>query len=132
MSQVIQIALGLVWKSGLVLVARRRAQSHQGGLWEFPGGRIEPGESAEAAAEREVLEELGVVCQARRRRGPIEHDYGDRRVCLIAVDCQWLDGEPQALGAEEPRWYPPERLGELEFPEANRELVAQLKSGTRD
>ncbi len=122
----VEVAIALVWKDGRLLLSRRPDDAHLGGLWEFPGGKLEAGESPERAAEREVLEELGVICSARSRRAPIEHDYIDRSVVLHPVDCEYVSGEPRALQVTELAWALPSELGQYAFPEANAELVAEL------
>jgi mutator protein MutT len=127
----VEVAIALVWRGGLLLVSRRRAADHLGGLWEFPGGKRNAGESAEACAEREVLEEVGVTVRARSRRGPIVYDYPDRVVTLTPVDCDWVTGEPRALEVAEARWVELSLLGELDFPPANAPLLRELSERTR-
>jgi len=125
----VEIALALVRRDGRLLIARRPAGVHLAGLWEFPGGKMRPGETPAAAAEREAREETGVECRARAALPVIEHAYGERRVRLHPVECAWLAGEPQPLGAAECRWVRPEDLGAYEFPAANAGLLVRLASG---
>jgi mutator protein MutT len=122
----IRVAIALVFRDDRLLVTRRRLDTHLGGFWEFPGGKLEPGESLEACAEREVLEETGVVCHARGRRRPISHEYPERHVEIHPVECDWLRGEPVAREVSEAVWVPRSRLGELEFPPANAGLLKEL------
>ena len=86
-ASVIDVAVALVWRQGCVLITRRPAHVHMGGYWEFPGGKCLPGETPEAAAEREILEEVGVACRARSRRDVIEHAYPEKTVRLFFIDC---------------------------------------------
>ena len=120
------IALALIWREGRLLISRRREETHLGGFWEFPGGKIEAGESPEAAAEREAREELAVQVRAWARRAPIRYAYAERTVCLHPVDCDWIAGEPEAVQVAQWRWVAPENLAEFDFPPANRTLIADL------
>ena len=122
----VDVAIALVWRERQLLVSRRRAEDHLGGLWEFPGGKRRPDESAEACAEREVSEEVGVIVRARGRREPIVYDYPDRVVTLTPVDCDWISGEPRALEVAEVRFIELRALSELEFPPANAPLLREL------
>jgi 8-oxo-dGTP diphosphatase len=125
--QTVRIALALVWNQDRLLIAQRLAGSHQGGLWEFPGGHIEQAETPGAAAEREAAEELGVQCVQLRERASFCFNYPDRRLEFFPVDCGWLSGEPSALGALSPRWVTQSEISEYDFPPANRELLRDLK-----
>jgi mutator protein MutT len=127
---VIEVAIALVWQSERLLVTRRLPSAHLGGLWEFPGGKMRAEESAEAAAEREVLEETGVVARARGRRAPIDWRYPERTVLLHPVDCDWVEGRGEPRGVAELRWVVLEELRTLEFPPANAALIAELSRGT--
>lgn len=122
----VDVAIALVWRERQLLVSRRRAEDHLGGLWEFPGGKRGPEESAESCAEREVSEEVGVIVRARARREPIVYDYPDRVVTLTPVDCDWVSGEPRALEVTEARFIELEALSELDFPPANAPLLEAL------
>ena len=123
----IEVALALVWRDGRLLVTRRPSGVHLAGYWEFPGGKIRPGEAPEAAAEREVREEVGIGCRARARRAAISHTYPERVVVLYPVDCDWLEGEAVLRGVSAAEWVAPERLAEYDFPPANAELIASLR-----
>jgi 8-oxo-dGTP diphosphatase len=122
----VRIALGLVWKGPLLLIAKRRKEAHLGGFWEFPGGRLEEGESAEQAAVREVREETGIMCAAAGVRERFEFEYPDRKLEFHAVDCTWVSGQPQALGCIEPTWVSETEIAKHEFPSANAVLLRKL------
>lgn len=122
----LEIAIALVWKGPKLLVTKRPKGAHLAGLWEFPGGKRERGESFEACAEREVLEEVGLVCRARARRERISHSYPERDVELVPVDCQWQSGDPTCRAVAEWAWILPRDLVHYAFPEANAPLIAQL------
>lgn len=123
----IPIALAIVLRRNRVLVARRPESAHQGGLWEFPGGSIEPGESAAAAALRELKEETGLTGGLCRRLAVQRHDYGDRKVELQAFLIHDTEGEPLPLASREVRWM---EVGDLEagaMPAANEPLLEALR-----
>jgi 8-oxo-dGTP diphosphatase len=125
----IEVAIALVWRDERLLVTQRLSEAHLGGFWEFPGGKIRTGETANDAAAREVLEETGVVVRARGRRTPIEWRYPERTVRLHPVDCDWLDGEGELRSVSALRWVRTAELGELKFPPANAALLAELSRG---
>ena len=125
---IVDVAIGLVWKDGRVLIARRPAGVHLGGLWEFPGGKVEAGESPEACLLRELREELGIEAEIAGKREVIEFTYPDRAVRLHPIDCRWVSGEPHPAGSEEPRWVATSELPAYEFPPANAPLLASLHS----
>jgi 8-oxo-dGTP diphosphatase len=124
----LEIAIALVWKGPLLLITRRPAGTHLANLWEFPGGKRQACETFAACAEREVLEEVGIVCRAERLRRPILHDYMDRSVELVPVDCVWKSGEPQTLEVSDWAWVPLDELRKYAFPEANVPLLDELAS----
>jgi mutator protein MutT len=119
------IAIAVVEQEGRFLIGQRPPGVALAGLWEFPGGKIEPGESAEAAAARECLEETGIVVEPLFRYPEREHAYAHDHVHLIFVACRPTSG---ALGPpREPfRWVEREKLGEYEFPAANAEILVHL------
>ncbi len=109
---------------GRVLIARRPLDKHQGGLWEFPGGKIEPGETAEAALHRELHEELGIRVREARPLIRIRHDYPDKAVLLDVWEVGAFDGEPHGAEGQPLAWVRPRDLPGYEFPAANRPIVA--------
>ncbi len=121
-----EIALALVWHQGRLLITKRPPEVHQGGLWEFPGGKLEPGETAAQAAAREVLEETGLSVTAIRERAGFEHDYGELKLRLIAVDCLATAPDALPLASEQVRWVLPSELMGYAFPEANGALIEAL------
>lgn len=130
MAAVIHVAVGVLTDaSGRVLIARRAADLHQGGLWEFPGGKVEAGENVQQALARELLEELGIGVEASEPLLTVEHDYGDRRVVLDIHRVSHWQGEPRGQEGQPLAWVLPSSLDDYEFPEANRPIVAQLQQG---
>lgn len=122
----VEVALALIWRSGCVLITRRPGEAHLGGLWEFPGGKCRAGETPEACAEREALEEVGVRCRALRRRPPLGFAYPERTVLLHPVDCEYVGGPPRALEVTEWKWIHPSELKDFTFPPANQPLIDEL------
>jgi len=122
-----QIGVAVIWKEGRVLIARRPLDGLLGGLWEFPGGKQEPGETLEACVAREVQEELGVQIEVGNRLMVIDHAYTHFKVTLHVFNCQHRWGQPQALGCEDWRWVSVEELNDYAFPAANHRIIAALR-----
>ncbi|MCI0745924.1 MAG: 8-oxo-dGTP diphosphatase MutT, partial [Verrucomicrobia subdivision 3 bacterium] len=126
----IEVAAGLVFRDGKLLITQRPPDSHLGGLWEFPGGKREPGESYEDCLRRELGEELGIEIVVGELVESVTHDYPEKTVTLQFFHCVWKSSEPQALGCPDFRWVSPEELTGYEFPEADLKLVELLKGRT--
>ena len=112
---------------GRILVQRRPAHRDQGGLWEFPGGKIEPGESAAAALRRELREELGVDAEPGAPLIRVPWDYGDKRVVLHVLEIARYAGEPRGLEGQAVAWQAPAALDGLAWPAANRPIVRAVQ-----
>lgn len=119
-------------EGGRVLVARRFDDAHLGGLWEFPGGKIEPGETDEAALARELREELGIEVRVGPVWGILAHRYPERSVRLRFHFVRRTAGEPRAIGCADLRWVTPPELSALPFPAADRILVDELNRAHRE
>lgn len=113
---------------GEILIDRRRAEGLMGGLWEFPGGKIEAEETVAACIRREILEEIGIDIEVSQHLITIEHTYTHFRVTLIAHYCRYLRGKPQPIECEEIRWVTLQEIGQFTFPEANARIIAALKN----
>jgi mutator protein MutT len=124
---VVDVAVALVSRDGLWLVARRPHDAHLGGMWEFPGGKFEPGEPVERAAVRELLEECAVVAEPLRALTTCEWNYGDRIVRLTPVLCRWLRGEAQTIANLECRWVEIAELRRLDMPVLNEAILGELE-----
>lgn len=118
------IAIAVVEQEGRFLIGQRPVGSALAGMWEFPGGKIEPGESPEAAAVRECREETGLQVEPLRRYPTAEHDYEHDQVQLHFIACQVIEPLP-ALGGTY-RWVPRQELGQYDFPAGNCELLELL------
>jgi mutator protein MutT len=124
----IEVVAGVIERDGKILIARRRAGAHLAGLWEFPGGKPEPGESLEAALRREIQEELAAPATVGDKIETIDWTYPDRRVRLHFFRCG-LGGEPDAQEGQEVAWVAPHELGRYEFPAADAALIERLQRG---
>ena len=125
--EVVVVAVGvLIDGEGRVLVSRRAADAHQGGLWEFPGGKVEVGESVSDALSRELREELGIQIGASERLMTIEHDYGDKKVKLDVHRIKSWQGEARGLEGQPLAWQLPVDLSQWSFPAANTPILARL------
>ena len=123
----LHVAAGVIMNSSNeVLLALRPRHKHQGGLWEFPGGKVEAGEAVQVALARELEEELGLVVEECSALFVTSHDYGDRHVTLDVWMVTGFTGEPHGREGQEIAWVSLERLDNLDFPEANRPIVAAL------
>jgi A/G-specific adenine glycosylase len=128
-----QIAVGIVFHpQGQVLIAQRPASSMLGGLWEFPGGKVEPGETLPACVERELLEEVGIRVQAVTELATVDHAYTHFTITLTAYLCRYLSGEIQPLQCADVRWVAPTHLRDYAFPMANQKLFSHLDRWLRD
>lgn len=123
----ITVVAAVLERDGQFLVTRRQDGVHLAGLWEFPGGKIDPGETPVAALEREILEELETRVEVRELIFETTHDYGDVTVRLYFYACD-LRGTPRPLLGQEMRWVPRHELPQLGFPEADAELIRRLTS----
>ncbi|CAD5106850.1 Nudix family hydrolase [Zestomonas carbonaria] len=109
--------------AGRILLARRPEDKHQGGLWEFPGGKVEEGEPVEVALARELEEELGIRVERASPLIQVNHDYPDKHVLLDVWDVTAFAGEPHGAEGQPLAWVTPRELGDYEFPAANRPIV---------
>jgi len=125
------VVAAVIRRDGRILVTRRHGHAERGGQWEFPGGKVEPGEAEEAALRREILEELGCPVTVGGLLARTAHRYPDLEVELAFFDCEIPDGdEPRLLGAAAMDWAEPARLAEYDFCEADRPVLPVL-SGAR-
>jgi 8-oxo-dGTP diphosphatase len=113
--------------NGCILIQRRPVGVHQGGLWEFPGGKLEPGECAEEALARELLEELGIRLRRFRPLIRTHHDYGDRHVVLDVFRVDEYDGDPVGREGQPLAWVAPDAMDATIFPAADRPVINALR-----
>ena len=123
-SSALHVAVGVIRNAhGEVLIARRHEHLHQGGLWEFPGGKIEPEETVEQALRRELFEELSISAEATTPLIKIHHDYGDKQVLLDVRRVDAYTGSPHGRENQAIRWVSTDDLHQFDFPSANRPII---------
>src|SRR5438552_2586634 len=112
----IEVAAGLIFRDGKLLITQRHEHVHLGGLWEFPGGKREPSESFEDCLVRELREELGIEVLVGELVETISEDYPEKTVHLKFYRCGWKKHEPRPLGCIALQWVTPGELKDYEFP----------------
>jgi A/G-specific adenine glycosylase len=123
-----QIGVAVIWnQQQQILIDKRRQDGLLGGLWEFPGGKIEPGETVEDCIRREIQEELGIEITVGDRLISIDHAYTHFKVTLFVHHCQHVRGEPQPLECDEVRWVTLAEIDQFPFPKANAQIIAALR-----
>ena len=123
------VAVALIDRHGRVLMQKRQAAAQHGGLWEFPGGKIEPGESPESALVREIAEELGievVVADLAEEGEAQEQRAPHLRLVLKLYTCARWSGEPRCLAGEAIAWFDPADAALLAVPPLDRPFLARL------
>ncbi len=124
----IEVAAGLVFRAGRLLITQRPAGGHLAGLWEFPGGKREAPETFAECLRRELQEELGIEVEVGELIESLVHHYPEKTVHLRFFRCAWRRHEPRALGCADFVWIERADLGRYEFPAADARLLARLKS----
>ena len=124
-----QIGVAVIWNGQQILIDRRKAEGLLGGLWEFPGGKVEPGETIEHCIQREIQEELGIEIEVGDRFIVVDHTYTHFRVTLNVHHCNYVSGEPQAIECDEIRWVTIDELPQFPFPKANLKIIEALQKG---
>jgi 8-oxo-dGTP diphosphatase len=127
--KIMEVAAGLIFNKGRLLITQRKKSDHLGGLWEFPGGKRESGETFKECLRRELGEELSIIVCVNKLLAEVEHSYPDRKVHLKFFYCSLEAGEPQAIGCQAFAWVRAGELAAYEFPPADSQLLARLKSG---
>ncbi len=126
-----EIAVGVIWKRGKLLIAQRPAEKLLGGLWEFPGGHQELGESLVECVAREVREELGIEVAVGTEFASVNHAYSHFKITMHAFHCRWMRGRPRAIQSTAWRWIAPNDLDRYAFPQANRRVIEALNQAPR-
>ena len=114
--------------AGQFLTCLRPADKHLGGMWEFPGGKVEPGESAESALVRELLEELAVQVEVGAALSPVICNYGDRTIRLLPFRCRIIAGELRAVEHEQLTWCLPENFNGLTWAAADVPILREISA----
>ncbi|PZV09943.1 MAG: A/G-specific adenine glycosylase [Leptolyngbya sp.] len=122
------IGVAVIWnEAGQILIDRRKPEGLLGGMWEFPGGKVELGETIPDCIQREIQEELGIEIEVGDRLIVVDHTYSHFHVTLNVHHCKHLSGDPQAIECDEIRWVELADLDNYPFPKANLQIIEALK-----
>jgi len=120
------VTAGLIWDSGKLLITQRKEEGMLGGLWEFPGGKQEPGETLEECLNRELEEELTISVEVGQKVYAVKHAYTHFKITLHVFHCVIISGKPKAIGCQQWRWIEPMQLDEFAFPKADRSIIDSI------
>jgi A/G-specific adenine glycosylase len=123
-----EVTAGIIWRDDRLLITRRPPKGLLGGLWEFPGGKLERGEDLEGCLKREIREELGIAIEVGARLTSVEHAYTHFRITLHAFDCRYRGGRIRLIGADDYRWIRPRELDGFALPAADHKIIGSLRS----
>ena len=123
----VDVTAGIIRRGARILVTRRRPEAMLGGLWEFPGGKLEPDETLEQCLSREIREELDIEIRIERPFVSVDHAYSHFRITLHTFLCRHSRGRVQDIGCDAHRWVTVDQLGELAFPKADRVVLEELR-----
>ena len=127
-----RIGVAVIWnQSGQILIDRRKIGGAMGGMWEFPGGKIEPGETVAECIMREIQEELAIEITVGEHLITIEHTYPAFQITLIVHHCQHISGIPQPIESDEIRWVNVCDLDRYNLPLANVAIIKAIQVGFR-
>lgn len=122
-----EVVAALIWDNNRFMICQRPAHKARGSLWEFVGGKVEPGESKEEALVRECREELGVTVDVGDIFMEVTHNYPDITVHLTLFSASIREGVPQKLEHQDIRWITAEEIGQYTFCPADTEILEKLK-----
>lgn len=124
----IPVVTALIRRHNNVLLGQRPEGHSLPGVWEFPGGKIEAGESPEQALARELSEELGIDADIGSLKFAASHSYGDTGILLLFYEVQYWRGQIKSVHHTDLKWVEPKELKDLSLPEANRKVIDQIIS----
>lgn len=124
--KIVEVAVGVIKRDNQVYISKRADDLHQGGKWEFPGGKREANESMEQALARELFEEVGIQVTEQSEFMLIEHDYGDKKVRLDVRLVEAFSGQASHQEGQVSQWVDISRLNQFTFPEANQVIIDKL------
>jgi 8-oxo-dGTP diphosphatase len=124
-----QVGVAVIWnQSQQILIDRRKAGGSMGGMWEFPGGKLEAGETARECIIREIREELAIEIAVGAHLISVKHTYPTFDITLIVHQCRYLTGTPQPIESDEVLWVNISDLDQYQFPAANQAIVQAIQS----
>ena len=121
------VSAAVVVRDDRIMLCQRRPGAHNGLKWEFPGGKLEPGESPEAALARELREELAIEVEVGPILDAVYHQYADRDVLVLFYRCAILSGEPRTVDCNAIAWALPEEVPGYDFAGADRAFAERQK-----
>ncbi len=122
----IPVAAGIIRKDNLLLVGQRPENHSLAGLWEFPGGKIESGESPDQALARELYEELGIDATIGDLKISCTHSFGEVNILILFYEVKYWKGEPKAKHHIQLEWVTPEELAVRRIPDANKKILDKI------
>jgi 8-oxo-dGTP diphosphatase len=126
MTKIVHVAVGVIKQENKFFLTKRSADSHQGGKWEFPGGKVEENETVHQALHRELKEEVAIETLSCTPLMQISHDYGDKKVLLDVFVVDNFTGEAKALEGQQSAWFTLSDFTALNFPAANQAIIEKL------
>ena len=126
MKKQIRVAAAIIYADGKFLLSKRKEDQHQGGKWEFPGGKIETGETIEAALARELNEELAVRVTEQSHFHSLDFEYPEKHVSLVFQLVSGFEGTARGVEGQEVAWFSKAQLADLTFPDANVPVLDKI------
>lgn len=124
--KIVEVAVGVIKSANKIYISKRADNLHQGGKWEFPGGKREANETIEQALARELSEEIGIQVTKQSPFMLIEHDYGDKKVRLDVRLVEGFEGEASHQEGQQSQWVEIKELRQFTFPDANKVIIDKL------
>ena len=125
------VAVGVIWKKGKILITKRKKNQLLGGLWEFPGGKIQGNESSKECIAREIKEELGIDISVNEYMLTVKHQYSHFKITLDAYMCNYVKGKIRCIEVDDYKWITPDQISLYPFPKANHYIFPKiLENGT--
>lgn len=125
--KVVHVAVGVIARGNDIFITLRPDDAHQGGKWEFPGGKVEQGETVQDALKRELAEEVGIDVRHTTPLIVISHDYGDKLVKLDVHIVNDFVGEPFGKEGQQSKWLAVSQLKSADFPSANADIICSVQ-----
>jgi 8-oxo-dGTP diphosphatase len=126
--KIVEVAVGVIKRDNRVYISKRADDLHQGGKWEFPGGKREANETIDQTLSRELSEEIGIKVIRQSPFMLIEHDYGDKKVRLDVRLVEDFEGEASHQEGQQSQWVSITDLSQFTFPDANNVIIDKLKN----
>ena len=127
MTKIVHVAVGVIKQQDKFFLTKRLADTHQGGKWEFPGGKVEDNETIHQALHRELKEEVAINALTCTPLMQISHDYGDKKVLLDVFIVDNFTGTAKALEGQQSGWFTLAEFSRLNFPAANQAIIEKLQ-----